>query len=504
MYVFFNSSGNDTVRPVIFCTSWTSGQSVLLDGSIVEEGTVIRSYTPGLVNSPAVIEGGGVQIDGLQGGALRLRGSNGGNRDVVELGQYGLNFGLSGSTAELYSYSSEELSVNGFLRAWRSSATDVSLAAAVTGDTTSRGAMLASGKIEWGPGTGARDTNLYRSAASVLKTDDSLFVADLRHDSQLNFVVNSATGASVIEGGLYLPPSKAVIFEGATNDANEISLVAADATVAQTITLPNATGTVALTSQIPSITGTTFDLTGDVTMTAAALTVGGANSYAVTVDDDGHNHTASTIGVLALGTDTSGNYVAGVTSANTLISVSGSGAEGAAVVLTADMSPSFTGLITGSGGAELSGTIDLNSTISATSLSFTSNITNSRDVRIFYGTGGGLSQWRVFQDSSSERYKTNIVYMDDSDAILDVRPVAYHDKTHYEEHDETSPRQYGFLAEDMAENFDGRDFTVFNEDGTPEAIQYSRLGVPLHSAMRKLRSRIDELEARLAELETDA
>jgi hypothetical protein len=251
------------------------------------------------------------------------------------------------------------------------------------------------------------------------------------------------------------------------------------------------------------LTGTTFDLTGDVTVTAAALNVGSANSYVVSVDNDSHSHTGTTLSGIALGTDTTGNYVATVTSANSLIAVSGSGVEGAAVVLTADTTPSFTSITTTSG-AELVGTVDLNSTVLATSLAFTSNITNSRDVRIFFGTGGGLAQWRVFQDSSSERYKTNIVYMDDSDAILDVRPVAYHDKAHYEENDETSPRQYGFLAEDMAGNFDGRDFTVFNEDGTPEAIQYSRLGVPLHSAMRKLRSRIDELEARLAELETGA
>jgi hypothetical protein len=56
----------------------------------------------------------------------------------------------------------------------------------------------------------------------------------------------------------------------------------------------------------------------------------------------------------------------------------------------------------------------------------------------------------------------------------------------------------------MAENIDGQSYVVYNEDGTPEAIQYSRLVIPLHSAMRKLRSRIDELEARLAELDTSA
>jgi hypothetical protein len=247
------------------------------------------------------------------------------------------------------------------------------------------------------------------------------------------------------------------------------------------------TGSAVLAS---ALTGTTFDLTGDVTVTAAGFTVGGANAYSVAVNNDGHSHTGTTISGVALGTDTTGNYVASVSSANSLIAVSGSGVAGAAVSLTADTSPSFTSTTLCSAGV-----------VSATSLSGTSNITSSQDVRIFFSTGGGLAQWRVFRDTSSERYKTNIVYMDNSDDILDVSPVTYHDKVHYQEFGEESPRQYGFLAEEMAENVDGKDYVVYNEDGSPEAVQYSRLVVPLHSAMRKMRNRIDELEARLAALE---
>jgi hypothetical protein len=241
-------------------------------------------------------------------------------------------------------------------------------------------------------------------------------------------------------------------------------------------------------------------LTGDLTLAATAITVGAANSLSVAVNNDSHSHTGTTLSGITLGTDTTGNYIATVASANTLIAVTGSGVAGGAVTLTADTTPTFTSVTTTSG-AELAGTVDINSTVLATSLSGTSNITNSQDVRIFFSTGGGLATWRVFRDTSSERYKTNIVYIDNSDTILDVRPVTYHDKVDYGEKGEESPRQSGFLAEDMATNVDGRDYVVFTEDGTPEAIQYSRLVVPLHSAMRKLRSRIDELEARLAELE---
>lgn len=256
------------------------------------------------------------------------------------------------------------------------------------------------------------------------------------------------------------------------------------------ISAVSGTGAAVLAS---ALTGTTLDLTGDLSMTAAGITIGGANSYSVAVANDSHSHTWSgttpTLPVARLGTDTSGNYVASVTSANTLIAVTGTG-EGAAVSLTADTSPSFVSTTLCSAGV-----------VSATSLAGTSNITNSQDVRIFFSTGGGLATWRVFRDTSSERYKTNIVYMNDSDDILDVAPVSYHDKVHYAEVGEESPRQYGFLAEEMAENVDGKDYVVHNEDGSPEAVQYSRLVVPLHSAMRKMRSRIDELEARLAALE---
>jgi hypothetical protein len=262
-----------------------------------------------------------------------------------------------------------------------------------------------------------------------------------------------------------------------------------------------------------NLTGTTFDLTGDVSMTAAALTVGGANSYSVAVADDSHNHSASTVGVLTLGTDTNGNYVAGVTSANSLISVSGGAGEGTTVTLTADTTPTFTSVTTTtlsvSGAATFTDDVTLGNesgdVIKATSLYNTSTITNSQDVRIFFGTTSGNNiQWRIFRDSSSLRYKTNVVNITDSDNILDVVPITYHDKVQFEEMGEESPRQYGFLAEEMAENVDGQSYVVYNEDGTPEAIQYSRLVVPLHSAMRKLRSRIDELESRLAELETGA
>lgn len=57
------------------------------------------------------------------------------------------------------------------------------LQATVASDTVSRFNLEVTGKMEWGAGgSSARDTNLYRSAADTLKTDDSLIVgAALSH-----------------------------------------------------------------------------------------------------------------------------------------------------------------------------------------------------------------------------------------------------------------------------------------------------------------------------------
>jgi hypothetical protein len=177
-YTFETDSSTDFVKPLIYLFgTGLATDSVYLDGVQFEEGTVVRSWTPGFVTQAMTFEGAGLSIDGSRGGSLRLRGTDGGASDVVQLGPKGLVFG-STSSPELYSPQADELSVDGFVRAYRSAGTDISLGAAVTGDTISRGAILASGEIQWGPGgAAARDTNLYRSAANVLKTDDSLWIA---------------------------------------------------------------------------------------------------------------------------------------------------------------------------------------------------------------------------------------------------------------------------------------------------------------------------------------
>ena len=56
-------------------------------------------------------------------------------------------------------------------------ATDPFIRILLTGDGFNRFILAADGKSEWGPGNLTQDTNLYRDAAGVLKTDGALHVA---------------------------------------------------------------------------------------------------------------------------------------------------------------------------------------------------------------------------------------------------------------------------------------------------------------------------------------
>lgn len=65
---------------------------------------------------------------------------------------------------------------SGVLQSTRATSTDVALGVQVLADTFDRFRVYASGLQEWGSGAAARDTNLYRTAADTLRTDDSFQV----------------------------------------------------------------------------------------------------------------------------------------------------------------------------------------------------------------------------------------------------------------------------------------------------------------------------------------
>jgi hypothetical protein len=134
-----------------------------------------------------------------------------------------------------------------------------------------------------------------------------------------------------------------LIFEGATSDTFETYLAITDPTADRTITFPNATGTVITTGNISDISSLTDSQISD-TLTSSIFIGSGSTTNAV---DLGTAEVAGTLAVsnggtgattladlIALGTDTTGNYVATIADAGSgRITVANSGTENASVTL---------------------------------------------------------------------------------------------------------------------------------------------------------------------------
>ena len=166
----WNSGTNTSVR-VFAYVNGANGAAAWFDALKLEASRVVTPWQPGYVGKGAIIDAGGIQIDASDGGIFRLRGSNGGTRDRVDLSPHGLKFG--GDT-ELLSPAAGILKIDTATadQALRigddSELRDVDIAdrLGIVGqqDPTAGGLIFGSGK----------DTNLYRAGADILKTDDVL------------------------------------------------------------------------------------------------------------------------------------------------------------------------------------------------------------------------------------------------------------------------------------------------------------------------------------------
>jgi hypothetical protein len=172
-------------------------------------------------------------------------------------------------------------------------------------------------------------------------------------------------------------------------------------------------------------------------------------------------------------------------------------ASTAAARLVVDAALNVDGLFTPAAGLNMSGG-DMTLTITNNATS-----TNSEPMRITTSTAHPLGVNRlVFRGTSSREYKTEISPLPDSDEILNNQPVTFHDKLAREKLGEDSVLQIGMIAEDFSETGPISNFyTVRDENNKITGIQYDLLSTALISAGRTLRSRIEALEARVAELE---
>ena len=72
----------------------------------------------------------------------------------------------------------------------------------VSGDADERFILNTGGMLEWGDGASPEDTNLYRSSANVLKTDDSLFVVGTASAATL-YAGTQNVGTHIASGGIH-------------------------------------------------------------------------------------------------------------------------------------------------------------------------------------------------------------------------------------------------------------------------------------------------------------
>jgi len=322
-------------------------------------------------------------------------------------------------------------------------------------------------------------------------------IASQTGDLQQWLDVSSNVLASIgSTGNLYLRDS--IVFEGASANAFETTLQATDPTADRTLTLPDATGTVALTSQIPSITGTTFDLTGDVSMSAAALNIGSANSYSVTVTNDGHSHTGTTLSAIgsasisasAIGTTqlAASAVTAAKIAANTITGAEiASGAIGASE-LSSSISITTSGTMTPTGTADITGTSGYNS--------------------VYMGGSSGVSKrFYRFTGVSEERLKENITPTSlAADAIYGLNPIDFNFRASaselYPNIEFPTTRQWGLTVENAREVFPSA--VSGGQNGDPYGIHWERIYFGMLVAIKDLNARVVELEAKIAELETGA
>jgi len=98
--------------------------------------------------------------------------------------------------------------------------------------------------------------------------------------------------------------------------------------------------------------------------------------------------------------------------------------------------------------------------------------------------------------SSSGRFKKEIKPMDKaSQAILELRPVTFHYKSH-----KTDTPQFGLIAEEVAKV--NPDLVIYDSDGKPYTVRYDAVNAMLLNEFLKEHCKVEDQERRLHQQET--
>ena len=103
-----------------------------------------------------------------------------------------------------------------------------------------------------------------------------------------------------------------------------------------------------------------------------------------------------------------------------------------------------------------------------------------------------------FNASSSRRYKTNITDLPDNynlDMLMKMKPITYQKKGETGNH----TIYPGLIAEDL-HDLSANLFVSYNQNNTPESLDYSRINVLLIKATQQLNEKVDKLTEELQRL----
>ncbi|TXS35074.1 hypothetical protein [Streptomyces sp. t39] len=155
--------------PAISAPTVTGGGSLAgtFTGTPTLSGAVLFTGTP-------IVQAGAASTAALN---ARVSGDSVARLEVRADGRLSWGSGAGAADTVLYREGTGMLTTDNIFRVYRAAGTDSALSVRVSGDANSRFQALASGELTWGAGGGSSvDTNLYRSAANTLKTDDALEV----------------------------------------------------------------------------------------------------------------------------------------------------------------------------------------------------------------------------------------------------------------------------------------------------------------------------------------
>lgn len=177
--ISFERTGGSGVLNLYATDGNTLAMNFTVNGTPAIKFGTAGDATISRTNTGELTIGSSLQILRTAGNAFYIkRTGDAANRfQSTEVGIFSWGDGTLAQDTNLYRAAADVLKTDDAFQISRSSVGSQALETFVAGDANIRYRLWPDGKMEWGDGTLARDTNLYRSAADVLKTDDTLLIA---------------------------------------------------------------------------------------------------------------------------------------------------------------------------------------------------------------------------------------------------------------------------------------------------------------------------------------